>query len=52
MSQSEYSLDQFGGMIEDKVRMEAYSAAIAQSVRPGDTVVDLGVALGFCASCL
>jgi protein arginine N-methyltransferase 1 len=49
MSQSEYSLDQFGGMIEDKVRMEAYSAAIAQSVRPGDTVVDLGCGPGIFA---
>jgi len=42
MSRSEYSLEQFGRMIEDKIRMDAYCAAIARSVRPNDAVVDLG----------
>ena len=37
-----YSLEQFAMMLSDKVRMDAYSAAIAQSVRPNDAVVDLG----------
>jgi type I protein arginine methyltransferase len=41
-----YSLDQFASMFSDKVRMDAYSAAIARSVRPGDTVVDLGCGPG------
>ncbi len=41
-----YSLDQFALMFADKIRMEAYSAAIARSVRPGDTVVDLGCGPG------
>ena len=41
-----YSLDEFALMFADKIRMEAYSAAIAQSVRPGDAVVDLGCGPG------
>jgi protein arginine N-methyltransferase 1 len=41
-----YSLEQFAMMLSDKVRMDAYSAAIAQSVRPNDTVVDLGCGPG------
>jgi type I protein arginine methyltransferase len=49
MSQSEYSLDQFGRMIDDKVRMEAYAAAIARAVRPNDAVVDLGCGPGIFA---
>ena len=41
-----YSLEQFAAMFSDKVRMDAYSAAIAQSVRPNDAVVDLGCGPG------
>jgi type I protein arginine methyltransferase len=41
-----YSLDQFAMMFADKIRMEAYSTAIARSVRPGDAVVDLGCGPG------
>jgi protein arginine N-methyltransferase 1 len=41
-----YSLEQFAMMLSDKVRMDAYSAAIAQSVRPNDAVVDLGCGPG------
>jgi len=41
-----YSLDEFALMFADKIRMEAYSAAIAQCVRPGDAVVDLGCGPG------
>ena len=41
-----YSLDQFALMFADKIRMEAYSAAIARSVRLGDAVVDLGCGPG------
>jgi len=42
----DYSLDQFGRMLSDKVRMDAYSAAIVRAVRPGDAVVDLGCGPG------
>src|SRR5260370_5634525 len=41
-----YSLEQFASMFADRVRMDAYSAAIAQSVRTGDAVVDLGCGPG------
>jgi type I protein arginine methyltransferase len=44
-----YSLEQFAMMLSDKVRMDAYSAAIAQSVRPNDAVVDLGCGPGIFA---
>jgi SAM-dependent methyltransferase len=46
MSRSEYSLEQFGRMIEDRIRTDAYCAAIARSVRPNDAVVDLGCGPG------
>ena len=42
----DYSLDQFGQMLGDKVRMDAYSAAIARAVRPNDAVLDLGCGPG------
>ncbi len=41
-----YSLEQFASMFSDKVRMDAYSAAIAHSVRPNDAVLDLGCGPG------
>ena len=41
-----YSLDQYALMFADKLRMDAYSAAIARCVRPGDAVVDLGCGPG------
>jgi protein arginine N-methyltransferase 1 len=44
-----YSLEQFAMMLSDKVRMDAYSAAIAQSVRSNDAVVDLGCGPGIFA---
>jgi len=44
-----YSLQQFGAMISDRLRMDAYCAAIAKYVRPGDTVLDLGCGPGIFA---
>jgi protein arginine N-methyltransferase 1 len=44
-----YSLEQFAAMFSDKIRMDAYSAAIAQTVRPNDAVVDLGCGPGIFA---
>jgi protein arginine N-methyltransferase 1 len=41
-----YSLEQFAMMLSDKVRIDAYCAAIAQSVQPNDAVVDLGCGPG------
>jgi protein arginine N-methyltransferase 1 len=41
-----YSLRQFGGMIADAVRMEAYEEALRRAVFPGATVLDLGCGSG------
>lgn len=37
-----YSVLAYGRMAADRVRMDAYARAIAQAVRPGSIVVDLG----------
>jgi len=44
-----YSLDQFAAMFADRVRMDAYTAAIEKSVRSGDAVLDLGCGPGIFA---
>jgi type I protein arginine methyltransferase len=49
MNELEYSLFQFGRMMNDKVRMSAYQAAISRAVRPGDAVLDLGCGPGIMA---
>jgi type I protein arginine methyltransferase len=41
-----YSLDDYGWMVTDRARMGAYEQAIAQSVRAGDVVADVGAGLG------
>ena len=44
-----YSLHAYGKMIDDAARFGAYVKAIAEVVRPGDTVVDLGTGTGVMA---
>ena len=44
-----YTLDQFAAMFADRVRMDAYTAAIEKSVHPGDAVLDLGCGPGIFA---
>lgn len=44
-----YTLDEFASMFADRVRMDAYVGAIQKSVKPGDTVVDLGCGPGIFA---
>lgn len=41
-----YSIAEFGWMIRDKVRMDAYSQALRAAIKPGCTVVDLGAGTG------
>lgn len=41
-----YSLSEYGNMIADQARFSAYANAIAEVVRPGDTVLDLGCGPG------
>jgi protein arginine N-methyltransferase 1 len=44
-----YSVFDYGRMLADRVRVEAYRAALADVVEPGSTVVDLGAGFGFFA---
>ena len=41
-----YSLRDYGWMIEDRVRMNAYAEALRAVVRPGDRVLDIGAGTG------
>ncbi|MBW3656542.1 MAG: hypothetical protein KY444_10570 [Gemmatimonadetes bacterium] len=39
---ADYSLLGYGDMMADRVRMDAYAAALEQAVRPGSVVLDIG----------
>ncbi|HST61073.1 MAG TPA: methyltransferase domain-containing protein, partial [Longimicrobium sp.] len=41
-----YDIGGYGGMMADRVRMDAYAAALARAVRPGSVVLDLGAGTG------
>jgi protein arginine N-methyltransferase 1 len=41
-----YSLRDYGEMIADRGRLEAYNKAIAKAVRPGDSVLEMGCGPG------
>jgi len=41
-----YSISDYGRMISDKGRMEAYTEALRRCVRPGSVVVDIGAGTG------
>jgi type I protein arginine methyltransferase len=44
-----YSLQSFGAMIADRIRTDAYYAALRQAVRPGSVVLDIGTGTGIFA---
>ena len=44
-----YSVHDYGAMIADRVRMEAYAEALRQAVKPGSVVLDLGSGAGIFA---
>lgn len=41
-----YSIEEYGQMIADPVRMAAYAKALRAAIRPGSTVLDLGAGTG------
>lgn len=42
-----YSISDYGRMLADRVRVDAYSRALAAAIKPGAVVVDLGAGTGF-----
>jgi len=44
-----YSVANYGSMIADRVRMDAYVRALRQTVKPGSVVLDIGTGTGICA---
>ena len=44
-----YSLQQYGHMIRDTVRITAYEQALRRAIKPGDVVVDVGAGTGIFA---
>lgn len=49
MNYGTYSVTQYGGMIEDRQRLTAYTEALRAAITPGCTVLDLGAGFGFFA---
>jgi len=46
MREMMYSLQGYGKMIADRVRMSAYARALEETIRPNSTVVDIGAGTG------
>ena len=44
-----YSINGYGAMIADRVRVDGYSRALSQAVRPGCVVADIGTGAGIFA---
>lgn len=44
-----YTIPEYGEMIADRVRLDAYARALRQAVRPGAVVVDIGAGTGIFA---
>ena len=44
-----YTVADYDAMLADTVRTQAYLAAIARAVRPGDVVVEIGTGVGYFA---
>lgn len=42
-----YSVAEYGQMIADSLRVDAYERALAQAVKPGSVVLDIGAGTGF-----
>lgn len=45
----DYSLADYGHMVEDPVRMSAYRESMRRHIRPGDVVIDIGTGPGIMA---
>jgi type I protein arginine methyltransferase len=44
-----YSVSEYGRMLADRVRTDAYARALRAAIRPGSVVVDIGTGTGFFA---
>src|SRR5438094_7907332 len=44
-----YTIPEYGRMMGDRVRMEAYTLALRQAVKPGSVVLDIGTGTGIFA---
>lgn len=42
-----YSIASYGAMINDRVRMDAYTTALRQAIRPESVVLDIGAGTGY-----
>jgi protein arginine N-methyltransferase 1 len=49
MITNSYTIGNYGAMIADRVRMEAYSRALREVIRPGSVVLDIGTGPGIMA---
>ncbi|HWE80669.1 MAG TPA: 50S ribosomal protein L11 methyltransferase, partial [Gaiellaceae bacterium] len=46
---SGYDVHAYGSMVDDEARIDAHARALALTVRPGDTVLDIGTGTGIFA---
>src|SRR2546426_1700324 len=44
-----YSIIDYGAMVADRLRTDAYAQALRQAVRPGSVVLDIGTGVGIWA---
>jgi type I protein arginine methyltransferase len=44
-----YSISDYGAMISDRIRMDAFVRALREAVRPGSVVMDIGTGIGIFA---
>ena len=46
MTEIVYSLESYGAMIADRIRLDAYAGALRAAIRPGSVVLEIGTGPG------